>query len=509
MSINTPLVTVIILARNEEAYLTKTIQAVHAQDYAGKIEVLVINNASVDKTDEVARKAGAKVIYEGRVGMPQGRETGRLAAKGEIIVYVDADTLLPPHYVSTMVRTFEERPRTVAVSNPFHFYDAAGNRSHRWLTAFFFGLIYPLESILLHLMGRSNQVLGANFAVRSEALEKVHGFDTSITFSGEDLAISKRLSTVGTITILPHLYTETSDRRFAAYGTVRTFLSYGKNFFSVLFLNHASDGSILRKLLKFVVLVGVILLGVKYLHVMRFVKHDLDRSFGYVGIAVAAMWLYATFYPRSSLFGRTTFRFNSTEKLVALTFDDGPNTITTPQVLDILKKERVTATFFVTGKHAEEHPEMLARIVTAGHELGNHSYNHRFLLPFMPTASIRTQLDRTQAAINATPHVDRVQKQLFRPPHGWRSIWMMAELRRQNYEVVTWDVGIDYIPGVSVKRLVKHYVDKTKPGSILLMHDVLWEKPNGDRDKLVTALPQIIAQLRAKGYRFVKVRDML
>nr|HEX4315605.1 polysaccharide deacetylase family protein [Kofleriaceae bacterium] len=183
-------------------------------------------------------------------------------------------------------------------------------------------------------------------------------------------------------------------------------------------------------------------------------------------------------------------------RTIALTFDDGPDPARTPALLDALAELACPATFFCLGANVDANPELARRIAAAGHELGNHTYTHRYL-PTTRAKSVEKELALADRAIaNATGVVPT----LARPPWGGRSPWNVRAFRRQGKRAVLWDVNsFDWKnqPPVDVARRV---VDRARPGSIVLMHD-------GGRDHAVTvaAVRLLVPALRAQGYDFVTV----
>ncbi|MER6214333.1 polysaccharide deacetylase family protein [Streptomyces sp. NPDC001674] len=182
---------------------------------------------------------------------------------------------------------------------------------------------------------------------------------------------------------------------------------------------------------------------------------------------------------------------------VALTFDDGPLPPYTGQVLDVLERYGVPATFFCVGMNARGHPEELARMREQGHEVANHTWSHPFL-PELTRPELHEQLQRTQEAVaeatgGPTPT-------LFRPPYGARTPEVLGWLADTGSRVVLWDVAPDdwTMPGAgTIARLI---LDAVRPGSVVLLHD-----GGGDRSQTVAALPTVIERLLADGYRFVTV----
>ena len=193
---------------------------------------------------------------------------------------------------------------------------------------------------------------------------------------------------------------------------------------------------------------------------------------------------------------------NDADPVVALTFDDGPNPPCTGRILDVLERYGVPATFFCVGLHASAHTEELARMVEAGHGLGNHTWSH----PFLPDLSLReceVQLERTFDAIEGGAGVRPAP--LFRPPYGSRKAELLTWLGRiGGPTTVLWDVdtGDWAMPGAAaITEVVLAHV---RPGSIVLMHD-----GGGDRSQTAEALPAVIEGLLDRGYRFARVTDQL
>ena len=174
-------------------------------------------------------------------------------------------------------------------------------------------------------------------------------------------------------------------------------------------------------------------------------------------------------------------------------FDDA-----TPKILDALAERGVKATFFVLGRHADRWPDLVARIAREGHAIGNHGYHHRKLHLKSP-GYVRNDLTLGTQAIE---RASGVRPRVFRAPHGFRSPWVSPIARSLGQRTVGWSFGVwdSARPGVDV--IVKRIVDRTRPGSILLLHDGDGYDPNGDRVQTAQAVPIIIDRLLAQGYRF-------
>ena len=198
--------------------------------------------------------------------------------------------------------------------------------------------------------------------------------------------------------------------------------------------------------------------------------------------------------------------------LVALTFDDGPDPVWTPRILDILKQEKVPATFFIIGENGQSNPALLRRIVNEGHDIGNHTFTHPNLGE-IPDRFTDLELNATQRLIEAVTGRSTV---LFRPPYFGDAepttpdeVEPVVRAQRLGYLTVGLRVDPDdwALPGANevFAQTVKGVTnsDPDIRGQVVLLHD-----GGGDRSQTVEALPQIIHELRARGYRFVTVSEL-
>jgi peptidoglycan/xylan/chitin deacetylase (PgdA/CDA1 family) len=214
-------------------------------------------------------------------------------------------------------------------------------------------------------------------------------------------------------------------------------------------------------------------------------------------VAVSAGALaWGAFERNSPLFGRVQRRLACDERVVALTFDDGPNPDATPAILDALGAEGVPATFFVLGRHADRWPELVARTAREGHVIGNHGYHHR-KLTFCRPSYIREDITLGTAAVQRAA-ADRPS--LFRAPHGHRNPWVTPLAREQGQRTVGWTLGVwdTALPGATV--IADRVLRGVRRGSIVLLHDGDGYDATGDRMQTARAVPQIIRGLRERGY---------
>jgi peptidoglycan/xylan/chitin deacetylase (PgdA/CDA1 family) len=223
------------------------------------------------------------------------------------------------------------------------------------------------------------------------------------------------------------------------------------------------------------------------------------------GLAVAGAGLAAhgTWHRNSWLFGPTLSRLPGTDNVVSITFDDGPNRHATPLILDVLRRERVHATFFVLGRHAERWPELVRRMADEGHQLGNHGYWHRKLHRRSP-AYVRADLTR------GTEEIERasgVRPRHFRAPHGFRSPWVTPIARSLGQQTVGWSLGVWDSARPGSNEIARRALEGLHAGSILLLHDGDGYDADGDRMQTAEALPMIIDGLRERGVRFTTLPD--
>ncbi len=193
---------------------------------------------------------------------------------------------------------------------------------------------------------------------------------------------------------------------------------------------------------------------------------------------------------------RTQRHLARDRKVVALTFDDGPDPVRTPALLDVLAEANAPATFFLLGDAVEMHPEVVTRMAAEGHELGNHTYCHRYL-PLARSRSVEREIAATDRAIaKATGQVPKIA----RPPWGGRSPWTVRAFKRLAKRLVLWDVNSYDWKGKPAAQVVERVLERTRPGSIILMHEA---RDGGE--ETIAAVRLLIPALRARGYELVTV----
>jgi peptidoglycan-N-acetylglucosamine deacetylase len=196
-----------------------------------------------------------------------------------------------------------------------------------------------------------------------------------------------------------------------------------------------------------------------------------------------------------------------TQRKIALTFDDGPSRPCTEELIAVLDETNVRGTFFCVGFNVEVHPDVTRRMFEAGHVIGNHSQLHHRTGSLSPGGDGR-HIDESERVIC---EVIGCRPRLYRPPWGWLTPWEATRLTRRGYSIVGWDVyTLDWqIPEPSSLQIAEKAIKDTRPGSIMCFHDGLAMQTNWNKQVTTRAIRQIIPALRAQGYEFVTVPELL
>ncbi|HBO96697.1 MAG TPA: chitooligosaccharide deacetylase [Candidatus Omnitrophica bacterium] len=203
----------------------------------------------------------------------------------------------------------------------------------------------------------------------------------------------------------------------------------------------------------------------------------------------------------------TIYRGKTSRKIVALTFDDGPAPVWTPQILDELKKADVKAAFFMVGHHVQKYPDIARRVAREGHTIGNHGYAHSVILYYTP-AEIEEEIKYTEHVIR---EVTGKTTTMFRPPKAWLRDSTKDKIRSMGYEVVLWSLNSKDWVGFPHRWIVRYLAARVRGGDILLFHDSgnIFAREGGDRSQTVRAVALLIKILREKGFSFVTLEEMM
>lgn len=220
-----------------------------------------------------------------------------------------------------------------------------------------------------------------------------------------------------------------------------------------------------------------------------------------IGVVLAVVIGLGVAFPQLSLFGTFVCQGSGTQKRVALTFDDGPDTRSTPELLDWLREEKISATFFAVGERVAANPELAARIVREGHLLENHSYGHSYATNFFGVTRLREEMRRTQVAVqDATGRAPG----LFRPPMGLSNPRTFRAAALEGLRVIGWSArGLDTQcddPEVVARRILR----RVRPGGIILLHD-----GNIPAERVLATVKLLLRELNERGYEIVRLDQLL
>lgn len=197
------------------------------------------------------------------------------------------------------------------------------------------------------------------------------------------------------------------------------------------------------------------------------------------------------------LFGGITDQVETEQKVVAITFDDGPSE-NVDQLLPLLKKYDVKATFFLIGNDMEKHPEEAKKIVDAGHQIGNHTYSHKRMV-FKSPSFIKNEIEKTDELIRKAGYKGEID---FRPPNGKKLVGLPFYLNKHNRETIMWNIEPDTYYSTTSEK-VKYVKDNIKPGSIILIHP-MYDQTGAE----LQTIEGILQELTNEGYRFVTVNEL-
>lgn len=221
-----------------------------------------------------------------------------------------------------------------------------------------------------------------------------------------------------------------------------------------------------------------------------------------------ALLLFSIFFDEAEIIRKgTVYRAPVNEKIVALTFDDGPSPIWTPKILEALKKAGVKATFFILGEHALRYPEIIKRIAGDGHEIGNHTYDHHVLI-YYKMEELEREIKDTEKIIKDITGRTTVY---FRPPKAWLTNEEKQKIKAMGYKIILWSLNSKDWVTFDDKYIIRYILRNIRPGDIILFHDSggVFTAEGGDRHETVKAIPRLAEELKEKGYKFVTITELL
>jgi peptidoglycan-N-acetylglucosamine deacetylase len=237
-------------------------------------------------------------------------------------------------------------------------------------------------------------------------------------------------------------------------------------------------------------------------------RKKIVLSIAFTLVAVICVAAFTVFFDEAVLVRKGTFyRERTSDKVVALTFDDGPSPVWTPTILDELKKAGVKATFFMLGQHVEKYPEIARRVAQEGHEIENHSYDHHVLF-YYKMEELAKEIKDCEAAIK---NVTGQTTKYFRPPKAWLNDREKEGVKGMGYEVVLWSLNSKDWVTFDDKYIVKYIMRRIHPGDIILFHDSggVFGTEGGNRQETVNTISRLVGKLRDRGYQFVTISELL
>ncbi|NVO18773.1 MAG: polysaccharide deacetylase family protein [Bacteroidetes bacterium] len=225
---------------------------------------------------------------------------------------------------------------------------------------------------------------------------------------------------------------------------------------------------------------------------------ELVLMFSVLLVFIIIYLIYCIFSIQHSLFIRSLCRVKTTEKIVFLSFDDGPSSQFTAEILDELKRRDIKAVFFCIGNHAESSPGLVKRIVEEGHLIGNHTYSHDWALTLKSSHEFENELEKAETAIKSI--IGR-EVNLFRPPFGVTNPSIAKAVKKRNLLSIGWDIrSLDTVI-TDPDKLRRRIIRKLRPGSIILLHD----------NRCITSLilSELIDDIESNGYKIVPLKPYL
>jgi peptidoglycan/xylan/chitin deacetylase (PgdA/CDA1 family) len=211
-----------------------------------------------------------------------------------------------------------------------------------------------------------------------------------------------------------------------------------------------------------------------------------------------ALIVYGSAIIQANFFSHAYCYANTSEKVIALSFDDGPNREYTPRVLSILARHNAQATFFVIGKNIQGNESVLKQIDADGHSIGNHSYTHAFFMDFKSLQGFKNELNQTAGSVFK---IIGKRMKLFRPPYGVTTPNLVKASNLLNYSIIGWTIRSFDTTGDTAQIITRRVQTQIKPGAIILFHDT--------SDKTIQVLKQTLNFAKENGYKIVTVEQLL
>lgn len=216
-------------------------------------------------------------------------------------------------------------------------------------------------------------------------------------------------------------------------------------------------------------------------------------------IVVLTFLVWASADIGSGIYLKSFCRKQTSEMVVALTFDDGPDEVMTPKVLAILKQYNIKATFFLIGAKVVQQPHIVRELMAEGHSIGNHTYSHKGLFPLSGAKEVEMELRKCSSVI---ADISGEQPKLFRPPFGVTNPIIGSVVRKMGLNSIGWSVrSLDTVSKRSREDVCRSIIQQLHPGAVILLHDRC--------DEADILLQTLIPQIIEKGYRFTTIDNFI
>lgn len=223
-----------------------------------------------------------------------------------------------------------------------------------------------------------------------------------------------------------------------------------------------------------------------------------------ISLVLGGVLLLLAVLPGNSFYGPVLTHVNTKDKVIALTFDDGPYPPYTQELLSVLKEKQIPATFFLVGENAAKHPELVKQLKIQGHEIALHANIHQDLLKL----NGKQLLENISTGKNTLETISGTKIKYMRPPHGFKDWAVMNAIQDAGLQTVNWSIiPRDWTnPGAAV--IADRVIKDAKPGAIVLLHDGDSPKGIASREQTIKAAAVIIDELRKEGYAFVTISEL-
>lgn len=258
------------------------------------------------------------------------------------------------------------------------------------------------------------------------------------------------------------------------------------------------------RILYILTIAGVISCSLLWLGVFGKLQRKAAAVCAALLMACAGTLLALAVLPGNSFYGHVLTHKETTRKIIALTFDDGPYPPYTQQLLEVLRQKQVKATFFMVGENAAKHPQIVKMVLADGHQIALHAGKHQDLLKLDPEA-LNNNITSGKTVLEA---ITKMKITAMRPPHGFKDWQVVKAINAAGLQIVNWSVIPRDWTNPGADTIASRVLRDASPGAIVLLHDGDSPKMTAPRQQTIEATAKIIDELRKQGYEFVTVDEL-